>query len=173
MTCTRTLILSMVFTACGPTGEVTPQEGTWDFELSSEDNICEFELQNDGLSADDTTLTLNADGTGFTVDYHDESDDGDTGEDMSLLDCELYGADFSCEDIGEDLEPWDFSEEGLDAILQFETDSYGSFEKATRGTLTSDVTVSCSGADCDLIVEGLETEELPCTTSMTYELRKR
>jgi len=150
--------------AGGGDGAFVPQEGVWDVGTGISDGACGmFDGEDD--DGDEIILTMDEDGQGFTL-----GQDGDDPEDM--VNCTLSGMNFDCdlsddEDFGE---PIDFSEAGLDAVVNMDFEFNGLFSSASSATATHTYNVTCEGADCDSLVDlGFEFE-LPCTEVVEYPL---
>lgn len=139
-----------------------PQEGTWEGGEFVYDDACELGLADD--DDDDSiasTLTMDADGGGFTI-----TEAGDDEDDDAII-CTLDGMSFVC-DNGE-TEETDFAEHGYDAVMTVDQSVGGEFFSETEAELRMEIDINCEGADCAEVAELTEID-MPCTSLMSVPL---
>jgi len=168
MSAMKLLVLPLVLTACDSKGDFAPQEGSWTLgDTPIIDNGCGLEQDpEDNEGGGTATLTMNGDGSGFTI----EPDDEDTAGETPVFDCELDGKDYTCEMVGEDLtDIWDLTSEGVDAVINMAVSFGGTFSSETSGIFYTAYEVTCDGTECDIAASAVDMD-IPCTTTATNDI---
>ena len=160
------LITLIPLTGCG----FAPIEGSWEASM--------FDLSQDGCTAAslfgiesaDSIIELNAVNTddGFILNQVD----GD-----SPFTCTLEGKDFTCsfDDVIFDLTNGLGDLPAADAIFTFTGSSSGTFDSKDSGSMSSNITGSCVGEECALVLAGINATNGtnvtdPCESVVTFKL---
>jgi len=164
------ILLPFSLFACGSDkDDFAPKEGDWEVVLVSLDDGCG--LYGDAEPSSDTaethTLTMDSDGAGFTVETGVGVDTG--GAESPIISCDLDGKDFTCQGDDASNQPWDLSEDGVDAIVYLTQSVGGSFSSETTGTLNSELAATCEGTECDTASDMMKVV-LPCSSTSTASL---
>lgn len=144
------LLPLLLVTACGGS-DIVPKAGTWTYGGSTVvSNSCGSDPPTD--PAGNFTLTLKGDGV-FTID----------DDEFDPFDCSYEGDAYSCPDrvVGS------AKVDNIDATIHSNLDIDGTLLSATEVDGTQTVSLSCTGASCDLATT-LSGYTFPCEYSYTF-----
>jgi hypothetical protein len=143
----------------GPTGDVEPRTGVWDYsDYNPRLNDCNIP-GNYGNGGGGFGL-VNEGGGVFTVLPNDGT---------AAFECFVEGADFECPDRATEEAVVDPS---YDALLVGQAVADGTFSDPENATGTQTATVECEGSDCGLL-EAATGADFPCTLAVDFVIEWR